>query len=79
MTNIEKLNDIFIEVFNVEVSVLNDNFGKNSVENWDSIHQLSLTSFIEEEFDIMLDAEDILECISYNNAKVILAKYGIKF
>lgn len=78
MTNIEKLDDIFIEVFNVEISALNDNFKKDNVENWDSIHQLSLTSSIEDEFDIMLDAEDILEFISYNNVKAILVKYGIK-
>ena len=31
MTNIEKLNDIFIEVFNVEISFLNDNFRKDNV------------------------------------------------
>ena len=30
MTNIEKLNDIFIEVFNVEISFLNDNFRKDN-------------------------------------------------
>lgn len=33
---------------------------------------------IEDEFDIMLDAEDILEFTSYDNAKAILAKYDVK-
>ena len=78
MTNLEKLNNIFCNVFSVDASVLNADFDKNSVEGWDSIHQLSLTSAIEDEFDIMLDAEDILEFISYNNAKTILAKYDIE-
>jgi len=78
MTNLEKLNKIFYEVFSVEESALNSEFDKNSVEGWDSVRQLSLTSSVEDEFDIMLDAEDILEFTSYDNAKAILAKYGIK-
>lgn len=78
MSNIEKLNNIFKEVFAVDESVLNADFDKNSVGDWDSVHQLSLTSAVEDEFDIMLDAEDILEFTSYNNAKTILTKYNIE-
>ena len=77
MTNIEKLNDIFAEVFSVDVSALNANFDKNSVDGWDSVHQLSLTSAVEDAFDIMLDAEDILGFTSYENAKEILKKYEV--
>lgn len=78
MTNLEKLNKIFCEVFSVEESALNSEFDNRGVEGWDSVHQLSLTSAIEDEFDIMLDAEDILEFTSYDNAKAILAKYEIE-
>lgn len=77
MTNLEKLNNIFCEVFSVDVSALNADFNKDSVDSWDSIHQLSLTSGVEDEFDIMLDAEDILGFSSYENAKEILMKYDI--
>ena len=79
MTNLEKLNKIFCEVFSVEESALNSNFNKDTVDGWDSVHQLSLTSSVEDEFDIMLDAEDILEFTSYDNAKTVLAKYEIEF
>lgn len=78
MTNIEKLNHIFCDVFSVEETVLNSEFDNKSVDGWDSVHQLSLTSSVEDVFDIMLDAEDILEFTSYNNAKTILAKYDIE-
>ena len=78
MTNLEKLNNIFAEVFSVDVSALNADFDKNSVDGWDSVHQLSLTSAVEDEFDIMLDAEDILGFTSYVNAKEILGKYDIE-
>ena len=79
MTNIEKLNSIFCEVFSVDVSALNSDFNNSNVDGWDSVRQLSLTSSVEDEFDIMLDAEDILEFTSYDNAKRILAKYQIEF
>lgn len=77
MTNLEKLNNIFCEVFSVEVSVLGSAFCKENVDSWDSVRQLTLTTAVEDEFDIMLDAEDILEFTSYDNAKAVVAKYGI--
>lgn len=78
MTNLEKLNKIFCEVFSVEESALNSEFNNCSVDGWDSVHQLSLTSSVEDEFDIMLDADDILEFTSYENAKKVLSKYEIE-
>ncbi len=78
MSNLDKFNQIFCEVFSVSEGALNSNFNKDTVEGWDSVHQLSLTSTIEDEFDIMLDAEDILEFTSYDNAKAVLAKYEIE-
>ena len=38
MTNLEKYNQAFIEVFAVESSALNENFNKDTVEEWDSVH-----------------------------------------
>ena len=78
MTNLEKLNGIFCEVFSVDASALGAGFDNKSVEGWDSVRQLNLTSNIEDTFDIMLDPEDILECTSYDNARAILAKYEIE-
>lgn len=78
MTNFEKLNNIFCEVFSVDESALNSDFNNRTIEGWDSVRQLSLTTAVEDEFDIMLDADDILEFTSYENAKKILRKYEIE-
>lgn len=78
MTNIEKINEIFCEVFEVEASVLDASFDNKSVEGWDSVRQLTLTATIEDTFDIMLDPEDIIGCNSYESVKQILAKYEIE-
>lgn len=80
MTNLEKLNQIFCEVYSVEESALNEDFVNTNVETWDSIHQLSMVAAIEEAFDLMMDAEDILEMTSYVNVKNLLSsKYEIGF
>ena len=78
MSNLEKLNKIFCAVFSVDETALNADFDKNNVAGWDSVHQLNLTSSVEDEFDIMLDAEDILDFTSYDKVKTILAKYVIE-
>ncbi|MBD5583662.1 MAG: acyl carrier protein [Clostridia bacterium] len=77
MTNLEKYNQIFTEVFGVDESVLNDDFCKDTVSQWDSVHQLNLVSLAEEAFDIMLDPEDIMGFISYAAGKEILKNQDV--
>ena len=77
MENIEKYNEAFVHVFGAQATNLNDNYGKDTVEEWDSVHQLSLMAKLEEAFDIMFDPEDIMEMTSYAKGKEILAKYDV--
>ena len=77
MENLEKYNNAFVEVFGVDASALNDNFGKETVDEWDSVHQLNIISLLEEAFDIMFDPEDIMEMTSYGKGKELLAKYDV--
>lgn len=78
MSNLEKYNQIFTEVFGVDTSALNDSFGKDTVDQWDSVHQLNLVSLAEEAFDIMLDPEDIMGFTSYAAGKEILQNQDIE-
>lgn len=77
MTNIERYNNVFVEVFGVASDVLNDNFSKETVESWDSVHQLNIVALLEETFDIMFDPEDIMTCTSYTKGKEVLKKYNV--
>ena len=79
MTNLEKYNHIFVDIFGVDASQLGPEFDSQTVDGWDSVRQLSLTTAMEDAFDIMLDAEDIIDFNSYENGKAILAKYEIAF
>jgi acyl carrier protein len=77
MTDREKFDKIFVETFKVKVSDLSDEFSTDTVANWDSVTQLSLVTAMEDEFDVMLDSEDILDFNSYKKAVVIMGKYDI--
>lgn len=77
MENFEKYNNAFVEVFGTKVEDLNENFGKDTVDEWDSVHQLSLIAILEETFDIMFDPEDIMEMTSYGSGKALLQKYDV--
>ena len=77
MENIEKYNNAFVQVFGAKAEELNDNYGKETVDEWDSVHQLSLVAEFEEAFDIMLDPEDIMDLTSYGKGKELLAKYEV--
>lgn len=78
MTNLEKYDAIFTEVFGATTDLLGDNYSKETVSEWDSVHQLNIISLMEETFDLMLDPEDIMACTSYNAGKEILTKKGIE-
>ena len=77
MENLEKYNNAFMQVFGAKVEDLNDNYGKDTVDEWDSVHQLSLIAILEETFDIMFDPEDIMEMTSYGSGKALLQKYDV--
>ena len=78
MENYEKYNSAFVQVFGVKAGELNDDYGKDSVAEWDSVHQLSLIAELEETFDIMFDPEDIMDMTSYGKGKGLLRKYGVE-
>jgi acyl carrier protein len=78
MSNLEKYQNAFVEVFGAKVEELNDSYSKETVGEWDSVHQLSLIAQFEESFDIMFDPEDIMEMTSYEKGKELLKKYDVE-
>ena len=76
--NLGKYNKVFMDVFDVDEAALNDEFTFQNVSSWDSIAHMSLTTTLEDAFDIMLDTEDILTFGSYENGIEIMKKYGIE-
>lgn len=79
MDALKKYNQVFCETFEVTESALNESFTFSDVPAWDSVAHLSLISNLEDTFDVMFDAEDILHYGSYLNGIEILKRYGVDF
>ena len=77
MTNKEKYDQVFMECFMVESSVLNENFVYQSIEEWDSVGHMTMIAALEEAFDIMMETDDIIDFGSYTKGTEILTKYDI--
>ena len=77
MTNLEKYDNVFMKVFGVPNSVLNENFTFKNTKEWDSVAHLSLISELEDCFDVMFESDDILHFASYENGKAILRRYKV--
>lgn len=78
MSNLEKYNQAFITAFNITESQLSDDFGYQSISEWDSVGHMGLVAELEDSFDIMLEMEDIVDFSSYGEGKNILKKYDIE-
>ena len=79
MTNLEKYKGIFVEIFDIDESALDNHFTFNEVDSWDSMTHLSLIGELETAFDVMFETEDILHFGGYLNGIEILKRYGVSF
>lgn len=79
MSNLEKYNEAFKEVFSVEGDELR-NLTYQGIEAWDSVGHMGLVAALEEKFLIMMEMDDIIEFNSYEKGKEILSdNYDIEF
>ncbi len=79
MDNLQKYKNVFMEVFNVNASELDESFTFKDVKRWDSVAHLTLISELEDAFDVLFESEDILHFGSYLNGIEILKRYGVDF
>jgi len=72
-----KLRKIFAEALNIPEDQVVDSLEYNSIPEWDSISHMALIATIDEEYDIMLETEDVIDLSSFSKAKEIISKYGV--
>ena len=79
MSNKEKYDNAFKDTFEINDDQLNDKLEYQSIDTWDSVGHMSLMAVLEDEFDIMLEMDDIIDFGSYSTGIKTLEKYGVKF
>lgn len=71
----EKLRTAFADSLGTTPDQITDATTYSEFHNWDSVAHMALIAAIEESFDIMIDAEDVIDMSSFAKAKQIVAKY----
>ncbi|MFD2870629.1 acyl carrier protein [Kurthia populi] len=79
MNNEQKLRQVFAEALEINESQVTNDLTYNTIPEWDSIAHMALIAEIDDQFDTMLDTDDVLDMSSFAKAKEILAKYDVIF
>ncbi|WP_438864911.1 acyl carrier protein [Neptunicella sp.] len=79
MTTTEQLYQAFANGLGIELSSVSDELAYNSIPQWDSTAHMILIAELENQFEVMLDTDDIIDMSSVTKAKEILTKHAIRF
>jgi acyl carrier protein len=72
-----RLVKVFSESLAVDPADVKADLAYNSISAWDSVAHMTLVAAIEQEFDLMLDTDDIIGMSSVAKAEEILRKHGV--
>lgn len=70
-----RLTTVFAKALSISESEVCDELLYQSIPKWDSVGHMALVAAIEEEFNIMIDTEDVIDMSSFAAAKDIVRKY----
>ncbi len=71
----DKLRQIFAASLSIKTEDVQDDLKYATIPQWDSVAHMALVAAIEEGFDIMIDAEDVIDMSSFAKAKEIISKH----
>lgn len=75
----EQLKNAFITALEIPSEEITDSLSYAQHAKWDSTAHMILIAELENQFDIMLDTDDIIDMSSFAKAQEILTKYNINF
>lgn len=71
-----KLYLIISKVFNIDISLINNNSSPKTIDTWDSMNMYVLINEVETEFGIKFSLDEILEIQNVQNIENLLVKHG---
>jgi len=76
---LQRLRDAFRTALDLEADAPVDDLHYQDNEKWDSLAHMSLIATLEDEFEVMIDTDDVINMSSFAEAVRILGKYGVSF
>ena len=77
MVEIERLRTVFRKSLELPGDYSVDNLAYRDIDKWDSLAHMSLVAGIEDEFDVLLDTDDVIDLSSFAKAREILERLGV--
>ena len=77
--NHDKIIDIVSKILLVNKEEITEKISRKDFEAWDSMTHLVIISELEQNFDIILEDDDITAMNTISDIKTILTKYEIRF
>ena len=77
MSQKARLQAAFVKALGVPKDAPFDTLAYRQTKGWDSVAHMQLVAEIENEFNVMLDTDDVIGMSSYPVAVSILKKHGI--
>ena len=71
------INSALLSIFkdNFPKNEVNEDFSKNSCQEWDSITNLFIYNDINKKFNLTLDTNEYLKCKNFNDIVLLIKKY----
>ena len=76
MSELEKYKKVFKDIFEIKDEDL-ENLNYQDIPAWDALGHMSMIGALEDQFDIMLEMDDIIDFSSFNKGIETLKKYGV--
>lgn len=70
-----RIREIFAEVLEVELAVITDTLEYSSIPQWDSVAHMAIVAAIEDEYDIMMEIDDIIDMSDFTKSVEIISTY----
>ncbi|MEA2070417.1 MAG: acyl carrier protein [Asgard group archaeon] len=75
---LDKLYTICSKILLIDKTEINGNISRKDIEEWDSMAHLILVSELEQNFDIIMEDEEIANIKNISDIKDALKKYGVE-
>ena len=77
MSSLDRLREAFRTALDLPADAAVDDLKYQDNEKWDSLAHMSLIATLEDEFEIMIDTDDVINMSSFAEAVRILGKYEV--
>ncbi|MFE3447609.1 acyl carrier protein [Nonomuraea sp. NPDC059194] len=77
MRHLDRLRVVFCSSLNLPEGTDVDGLEYRSIPQWDSLGHMALIAAMEDEFDIMIDTDDMIDMSSFGKAVELLEKQGV--